>query len=334
MDYPKISIVTPSYNQGKYIEQTIQSVLNQNYPNLEYIIIDGGSTDETVEIIKKYEHKIHYWVSEPDKGQTDAINKGFDKCTGEIFNWINSDDFYEPNTFSKISNLFFNNPLVNIICGKEWGFEDLNPASKTLHKGSIIKNNIFETIRIGIIDQPCTFFRLTSISLFFPLDISLKYVMDKELWWKYLLKYGQSHILKVEDVFTHFRLHQQSKTVNDASLFELEFKRLEFSLFLQLDAPYILKNQLPQHIKPICTNWPIEIKNHQFILAEFAAHYAERNYIGKRLPEAALLIKYVKSIKKYKMNKKEWRLWFLVTIIPSTVLNLLKKVKGMSLQLM
>ena len=93
LSYPKISIVTPSFNQGKYIEQTIQSVLTQNYPNLEYIIIDGGSTDKTVDIIKKYEQQLSYWVTEPDKGQTDAINKGFAKCTGEIFNWINSDDF-------------------------------------------------------------------------------------------------------------------------------------------------------------------------------------------------------------------------------------------------
>ena len=82
------SIITPSYNQGQYIEQTIQSVLNQNYPNLEYIIIDGGSTDNTVEIIKKYEKHLKFWVSEKDKGQANAINKGLQYCTGEIFNWI------------------------------------------------------------------------------------------------------------------------------------------------------------------------------------------------------------------------------------------------------
>ena len=87
------------------IEQAIQSVINQNYPNLEYIIIDGGSTDNTVEIIKKYESHISYWISEPDKGQTDAINKGFAKCTGEIFNWLNSDDYYETGTFKKLSDL-------------------------------------------------------------------------------------------------------------------------------------------------------------------------------------------------------------------------------------
>ncbi|WP_461485736.1 glycosyltransferase family 2 protein, partial [Pedobacter sp.] len=105
-DWPKISIVTPSYNQGQYIEETILSILNQNYPNLEYIIIDGGSTDHTVEIIKKYEDRITYWVSEKDNGQSHAINKGFEKATGEIFAYLNSDDCYYPNTFWEIANTY------------------------------------------------------------------------------------------------------------------------------------------------------------------------------------------------------------------------------------
>src|SRR5665647_1802387 len=159
MNYPKISIVTPSFNQGRYIEQTIQSVINQNYPNLEYIIIDGGSTDDTIEVIKKYEKHISFWISEPDKGQADAINKGFAKCTGDIFNWINSDDYYEPETFKKLSNLFTTHKAVNVVCGKEWAFNDENFTERTLHPGSIIKETVFETIQIGIIDQPCTFFR-------------------------------------------------------------------------------------------------------------------------------------------------------------------------------
>lgn len=95
--WPKISIVTPSFNQGQYIEETIRSILLQGYPNLEYIVIDGGSTDGAVDVIRKYEKWLTYWVSEPDKGQADAINKGLERCTGEIFNWINSDDILLPN---------------------------------------------------------------------------------------------------------------------------------------------------------------------------------------------------------------------------------------------
>lgn len=112
MEYPKISIVTPSYNQGQYIEETILSVIGQNYPNLEYIIIDGGSTDNSVEIIKKYEKHLAYWVSEPDRGMYEAIQKGFDKSTGEIMAWINSDDIFIGNCFFTIADVFITLPQV------------------------------------------------------------------------------------------------------------------------------------------------------------------------------------------------------------------------------
>ena len=105
-EWPRISIVTPSYNQGHYIEETIRSILLQGYPNLEYIIIDGGSTDRSVEIIQKYASFLTYWVSEPDNGQTQAIDKGLAYCTGEIFNWVNSDDFLSRNALATIASAF------------------------------------------------------------------------------------------------------------------------------------------------------------------------------------------------------------------------------------
>ena len=103
LEYPKITVLTPNYNYGHYLEETIRSVLLQGYPNLEYIIIDGGSTDNSTEIIKKYEPWLTYWVSEPDRGQTHAINKGLEKATGEIFNWINSDDILMPGALFAIA---------------------------------------------------------------------------------------------------------------------------------------------------------------------------------------------------------------------------------------
>lgn len=104
-DLPKISIVTPSFNQAQFIERTIESILSQKYPNLEYIIIDGGSTDGSVEIIKKYQAYLHYWCSEPDAGQYDAINKGFQHSTGEIMAWLNSDDMYFPWTLKTVASI-------------------------------------------------------------------------------------------------------------------------------------------------------------------------------------------------------------------------------------
>ena len=121
--YPKVTIVTPNYNLGEYLEQTILSILNQNYPNLEYIIIDGGSTDNSVEIIKKYEDKLAFWVSESDNGMYDAIQKGFDKSTGEIMGWLNSDDMLHPNSLFYIADIFCTFPNVEWIQGRPSFFD-------------------------------------------------------------------------------------------------------------------------------------------------------------------------------------------------------------------
>jgi len=116
-DWPQISIVTPSYNQGQFIEATIRSVLLQGYPNLEFIIIDGGSTDNTLEIIKKYEPWIAVWISERDRGQSDALNKGFKKATGKLIGWQNSDDIYNPNAFNYAAQTLLENPETDVVYG-------------------------------------------------------------------------------------------------------------------------------------------------------------------------------------------------------------------------
>lgn len=117
MTSPKITVVTPSYNQGQFIERTILSIINQNYPNLEYIICDGGSTDNTIDILKKYNDKIDYWVSEKDKGQTDAINKGMLRASGDIVCWINSDDILLPGALKYVSDFFIKNPGIDFLMG-------------------------------------------------------------------------------------------------------------------------------------------------------------------------------------------------------------------------
>ncbi|CAN5351605.1 hypothetical protein BH09BAC2_BH09BAC2_15840 [soil metagenome] len=327
MSFPKISIVTPSYNQGQYIEQTICSVLDQNYPNLEYIIIDGDSTDNTLDIIRKYEKHITYWISEKDKGQTDAINKGFAKCTGEIFNWLNSDDYYEPGTFQMLAQKF-SSAEIYVVCGKERSFIDNEPTVTVHVQHTFIEKDIFETIRKGIMVQPATFFKKKCIDNFFPLDITLRYMMDRQLWWSYLLKYGQDKIITVNKIITNFRLHPHSKTISEQEYFEEDFNTLKRTLFAQLNAPVILNEQVGKSNMLVQAKWQINIKPKKFILAAFAAWYAQRNYVNDKLTAAKLLIKFVKQSKGLRMNKQEWRLWIICCLLPQNVLLKLKKIKN------
>jgi glycosyltransferase involved in cell wall biosynthesis len=206
---PKISIITPSYNQGKYIEQTIRSVLLQNYPNLEYIVIDGGSTDNTVDIIQKYSSWIKHLVSEKDNGQSDAINKGLKKCEGEIFNWINSDDYYSKECFKAIAGKF-NEKDTHIAAGKCKMFFENENNEKIID--FTLGNSLEETIAFVAISQPSTFFRLSIFKSLGGLDERLHFVMDQDIWKKYLFKYGQDRIKILDEELVNFRLHTGSKT--------------------------------------------------------------------------------------------------------------------------
>jgi len=182
---PKISIITPSYNQGQYLEDTILSVLNQNYSNLEYIIIDGGSTDNSVEIIKKYEKHLTYWVSEKDNGMYQAIQKGFGKSTGDIMAWLNSDDMYHPKSLFTVAEIFnqFNN--VNWLHGCKSWFDEQGKAVETSLSKKWSKYDYY----LGDykwIQQESVFWRR---SLWEKaggcMNIDLKYSGDLELWLRF-----------------------------------------------------------------------------------------------------------------------------------------------------
>ena len=223
----KISIITPSFNQGQFLEQTIDSVLSQQYPNLEYSIIDGGSTDNSVEIIKKHAKHLHYWVSEKDKGQSDAINKGLKIANGEIINWLNSDDFYEPNTLSKI-NKYFEEEHTLVVAGKSkiWKQNKVNIISN----GTDVYDSTEKTIGFARIDQPETFFKKKAIEAMGLLHPNLHFVMDREWWIRYLLLFGIEKIKKVDDVFVNFRIHEHSKTNNFQDKFTQENLNVYYTL--------------------------------------------------------------------------------------------------------
>lgn len=226
----KISIITPSFNQGNFLEQTIDAVLSQNYPNLEYMVIDGGSIDNSVEIIKKYEKHLTYWVSEKDNGQSDAINKGLKRATGEIVNWINSDDWYNPNTLQKVAE-YFDDENIQVVSGRSdvWKLGKF----KVCNPGVDVYPNFEKTVGWARIDQPETFFRMSAIQKMGFLNADLHYVMDREWWIRFLLYFGQEKVKKVEDVFVNFRLHEDSKTFNYQTKFDQEAMDVYYTIAKQ-----------------------------------------------------------------------------------------------------
>ncbi len=217
---PKISIVTPSYNQAQFLERTLISVLNQNYPNLEYIVIDGGSTDGSVEIIRKYERYFAYWVSEPDHGQSEALNKGFMKSTGKIIAWLNSDDMYLSGALFKVADMFKEHPGAALVYGDYIKVDAHDRCIALRRKPSFDYRICLYACEIPI--QPASFFNSKAFFKVGGIDPSLNYVMDHDLILR-LAQYGSFH--HIREYLAAFRLHQASKTVAETSRFSGEGRR-------------------------------------------------------------------------------------------------------------
>ena len=208
-NFPLVSIVTPSFNQARFLPATLESVLNQTYPNIEYIVIDGGSTDGSVAVIEDYADRLAYWVTEPDKGQTEAINKGFARAHGEILAWLNSDDTYEPNAVAQAVEKFQQNPDIGMVYGEANFIDEYGqkigrfPAAQT----------DYERLRRGYvhIPQQAAFWRADLWRQVGPLDESLYFAMDYDLW----LRLAKISRIKYypNQVWANFRLHGESKTI-------------------------------------------------------------------------------------------------------------------------
>ena len=208
--WPRISIITPSYNQGKFIEETIRSVLLQGYPNLEYIIIDGGSTDESVEIIRKYSPWLTYWESEKDRGQSHAINKGWTHASGEIWAWLNSDDLYLPDTLIKIAEHFRREPSIRVLYGSAL-FVDETGQFKFKYEGRPLRPGVSRMqYWLGWdIPQPTLFLDGRLVAEYGPLNESYHYALDYE-W----INRVSQHVRPtcVDDILAVYRMHSESKT--------------------------------------------------------------------------------------------------------------------------
>jgi glycosyltransferase involved in cell wall biosynthesis len=219
----KISIVTPSLNQGQFIEENIQSVLDQGYANFEHIVIDGGSSDGTIDVLKKYPHI--KWISEPDRGQADAVNKGFRMARGDVIGWLNADDCYFPGTFTSV---------VRNLDGSQGKWVIMGDVQITDEAGRVIQaarnrpRKLAQLLKfwhpeLGAFHQPGVFFRKEVLDHVGLLDESLYFALDYDLWARVIQKYD---FHRVEATFAAYRIHPASKSASGWDAFKPECERV------------------------------------------------------------------------------------------------------------
>jgi len=258
-NWPRISIITPSMNQGRYIEETIRSVLLQGYPDLEYIVIDGGSTDETIEIIKKYDKWISYWVSEADKGQCNAINKGLDKSTGIITGWLNSDDVYCQDTFQFVATKMWSggNYVNRFLYGNCIVIdEDSRELSRTYGKPNTYEDILKIWKGNYSVPQPGSFVAGDLLRQT-PLNESLHYVLD----WELFIRLSAKTTFRYENInLSKFRHHVQSKSISKWVLFIKEKRQVLERVYTSQNRLYIIP------IRGLYISWVCSYYYHNFFL--------------------------------------------------------------------
>ena len=221
LDLPRITIVTPSYNQARYLPQAIESVLSQRYPNLEYFVFDGGSTDGTVDILRRCGDRLTKWVSERDAGQADAINKGFACATGEIVAFLNSDDYYFPGALHRVAEAFMNNPDAGIVYGRGQFVSEAGVPLRAVG-GPIDAHRMIEGAW-PTVAQPAVFLRRKVIETVGGLDVDLHYALDGDLFWR---AFANFDAVFIPQTLAALRLQKQSKSVSAGRRFAPEILRM------------------------------------------------------------------------------------------------------------
>jgi glycosyltransferase involved in cell wall biosynthesis len=210
---PLVSIITPSFNQAQFLAQAITSVLDQDYPSIEYLVVDGNSTDGSQSIIKNFEKKIDWWVSESDQGQAEAINKGMKRAKGEIIAWLNSDDYYLPGAVTRVVASFQEHPLCSFVYGDVMA---VNANGSQINKLNYHQMDLVDLMKFNIIGQPSVFIRREMLNKTGFLDPSLQFLLDHQLW---LRLAQQAPIRYLPDILSAARFHSQSKNVAQAGAF-------------------------------------------------------------------------------------------------------------------
>jgi glycosyltransferase involved in cell wall biosynthesis len=219
---PRITVVTPSYNQSSYLEATIRSVLGQGYPNLEYFILDGGSTDGSVEIIRKYAGWIDWWVSEQDEGQAAAINRGFDRATGDILAWLNSDDLYCPGALWAVSAAFRQRPVPQLVYGEGWYVDE---RGERIQPSRYVRPSFTHTYIVNRdpIFQPASFWTSELWWAVGPLNTGLHWAFD---WEWYIRAYQRTAFYYLPRDLAYYRMQPETKTLTGGFERQLEHGRL------------------------------------------------------------------------------------------------------------
>jgi glycosyltransferase involved in cell wall biosynthesis len=222
-ELPLVSIITPSFNQARFLEQTLQSVLGQGYVPLEYLVVDGASTDGSLEILHRYADRFAWWVSEPDAGQAEAINKGLRRAKGEIVAWLNSDDIYLPGAIEKAVAAFEQNPGLGLVFGDVLAIDSDGQATNRLRYGNW---SLPDLMAFRVIGQPSVFMRRSVLEQAGYLDLSYHYLLDHQLWLRMAQKGG---MLYLPETLSAARFHAESKNVALADKFgEEAFRILEW----------------------------------------------------------------------------------------------------------
>lgn len=219
-DNLRVSIVTPSFNQAAFLEQTMRSVLDQDYSNLEYLVIDGGSTDGSVDVIQKYADRLAYWTSECDRGQADAINKGLARVSGDIVAWLNSDDCYLPGTIRSVVQAFENHPEAGLIYGDVVAVDSENRRLNTIRYGNYGLEGL---LKFNIIGQPSVFMRRSVQTRAGMLDPTFHYQLDHHLWIRVAML---SDTWYVPEAWSTARFHAEAKNIAQAAAFGNEAYRI------------------------------------------------------------------------------------------------------------
>jgi len=217
---PLVTIVTPSFNQARFLEQTMRSVLEQDYPNIEYMVVDGGSTDGSVELIKKYSDRLTWWVSEKDAGQAEAINKGFTRAKGEIIAWVNSDDFYMPGAVSNAVKALMDHPEAGFVYGN---VQVVDKDEKILNQLSYGNWGLKDLLSFHIIGQPAVFIRRSLLEKVGYLDLTYHCLLDHHLWIRLAEQSGMAYI---PSLWASAHYHEDCKNLAIAAEFGREAKRM------------------------------------------------------------------------------------------------------------